>query len=67
MDLNTWRPEDTARRFSLLLAGSLGSFTFTALWLALGWHPLLALLAGVVAGALLRLIAYRLLLLIFRR
>lgn len=67
MDLNAWRPEDSARRFSLLLAGSLGTFTFIALWLALGWHPLLALLAGVLAGTLMRLIAYRLLLLVFRR
>ncbi|EYB67570.1 hypothetical protein DEIPH_ctg035orf0008 [Deinococcus phoenicis] len=67
MDFNSWRPEDTARRFSLMLGGSLGTFAFIALWLGLGWHPLLAVLAGVVAGALLHLLAYPLLLAIYRR
>lgn len=67
MDLNSWRPEDSARRFSLMVAGSVGTFAFIALWLAAGWHPLLALLGGVLAGLLAHLIAYRVLLLIFRR
>jgi len=67
MDLNSWRPEDNARRLSLLLAGSLGTFTFIALWLAAGWHPLLALLGGLLAGGVAHLIAYRVLLPIFRR
>lgn len=67
MDLDAWRPEDTARRLALLLAGSLGTFAFIALWLALGWPLLPALLAGAVVGALLRLTLYGLLLLVFRR
>ena len=67
MDLNSWRPEDTARRFSLMVASSLGTFTFIALWLAAGWNPLLALIGAALAGLLVHLIAYRLLLLVFRR
>lgn len=67
MDLNSWRPEDTARRFSLMVASSLGTFAFIALWLAAGWHALLALLGGMLAGLLVHLIAYRVLLLVFRR
>ena len=52
MDLDSLTPVDHARRFALLLASSLGTFVFVALWMALGWHFLLAALGGVLAGTL---------------
>ena len=43
---------DHARRFALLLASSLGTFVFLAVWLALEWNGFLAVLIGVAAGTL---------------
>ena len=42
---------DHARRFALLLASSIGTFTFLALWMAANWNVLLAVLSGIGAGA----------------
>lgn len=60
MDLESWKPEDNARRFATLLATALGAFVFVALWLGLELNPLLALVAGVatpfLAQPLLRLL-----------
>lgn len=52
MDLNSWKPDDNTRRFATLVATAAGVFAFAALWLGLGWNVVLALVAGVGAGAL---------------
>ncbi len=52
MNLDSLTPVDHARRFGLLLASSLGTFVFVAVWMALGWNPLLAALIGLAAGLL---------------
>lgn len=67
MDLNSWRPEDTARRLAIYFAACAGVFAFMALWMGLPLHFLLALPAGVVAGGLVYALAYPVLLLVFRR
>ncbi|ASN80164.1 MULTISPECIES: hypothetical protein [Deinococcus] len=54
MDLNSWTPDDNARRFATLIATALGTFTFIALWLGLGWNGLLALGGGVLTGVVLQ-------------
>ncbi len=67
MDFNAWRPEDTARRFSIMGASSLGTFLWIGLWLGSGLNPLLALLLGIVAGVIAYLIAFPVLRALFRR
>ncbi|MDL2343274.1 hypothetical protein QOL99_03820 [Deinococcus sp. MIMF12] len=67
MDFNAWRPEDTARRFSIMGASSLGTFLWIGLWLGSGFNPLLALLLGALAGVVTHLIAYPVLRALFRR
>ena len=67
MDFNAWRPEDTARRFSIMGASSLGTFLWIGLWLGSGLNPLLALLLGIVAGVVTHLIAFPILRTLFRR
>ncbi len=52
MDLDSLTPVDHARRFALLLSSSLGTFTFVAVWMALGWPVLAAVLIGGAAGLL---------------
>lgn len=54
MDLESWKPDDNARRFATLIATALGVFVFVALWLGLTWNPLMAALAGAAAGIVLR-------------
>ncbi|KEF33837.1 MULTISPECIES: hypothetical protein [Deinococcus] len=67
MDLNAWRPEDTARRLSIMGASSLGTFLWVGLWLGSGFNPLLALLLGAAAGVIIHLIAYPILRALLRR
>ncbi|UBV42317.1 DUF4395 family protein [Deinococcus taeanensis] len=51
MDLNSWTPDDNARRFATLIATAFAVFAFLALWLGAAWNPLLALLLAAVAAA----------------
>lgn len=67
MDLESWRPEDNARRIALILAGIAGAFVLVALWLAASLHFFLAVLGGAVAGVVVHFLAYPLLLAVFRR
>lgn len=67
MDFNSWRPEDSARRFALMVACCVGVFAFMALWLGLPLNFFLSVLAGAVAGVLVYLVAYPILLAIYRR
>ncbi len=67
MDFDSWRPEDTARRFALMVACSSGIFTFIALWLGLPLNFFLAAPAGAVVGAAMFFLSYPLLLAIYRR
>ena len=48
MDLNSWTPNDKARRLAVLLAAYLSLSAVFALALGLGWAWYLALLAGLV-------------------
>lgn len=50
MDLDSLTPVDHARRFALMLTSALGSFVLVAVWMALEWHFVVALLLGVAAG-----------------
>lgn len=52
MDLNSWTPEDNARRYAIMAASSFGAFVGIAVWLGAEQHPLLGLLAGIAAGFL---------------
>jgi hypothetical protein len=52
MDLDSMTHVDHARRFALLLASSLGTFVFIALWMALNWNIFLAILGGAAVGTL---------------
>ncbi|MFC6592262.1 hypothetical protein ACFP81_09805 [Deinococcus lacus] len=58
MDFNSWRPEDTARRYSIMVGASLGTFTFLGLWLAAEQNILVAILGGLAAALLLFFILY---------
>lgn len=51
MDLNSWKPEDTARRMSIMFSSCVGMFVLLAAWLAYSLNPLLAMVLGVVAAA----------------
>ncbi|SEI63473.1 hypothetical protein SAMN04488058_101195 [Deinococcus reticulitermitis] len=48
MDLNSWTPNDKARRLAVLLAVYLSLSAALALGLGLGWTWYLAVLAGVL-------------------
>ena len=50
MDLDSWTPEDNARRFAMMVAMSIGVFVGLVTWLALEIHLLLALVLGVLVG-----------------
>lgn len=50
MDLNSWKPEDTARRMSIMFSACVGMFVLLAAWLAYNINPLLAMLLGVLAA-----------------
>lgn len=52
MDLDSWTPDDNARRLATLLATLVGMFVFVALWLGAGLHVLLALVCGAVVASL---------------
>lgn len=52
MDLDSLTPVDHARRYALLLASSVGTFVFIAIWMALNWNFFVAVLLGVAAGTL---------------
>ncbi|MFC6618506.1 hypothetical protein [Deinococcus radiophilus] len=51
MDFNSWRPTDTARRFAIMFAVSVGTFACIAAWLAYEQAIWLALLIGVLVAA----------------
>ena len=53
MDLDSWTPEDNARRYAIMVASCLGAFVGIAMWLAAQIHFLLALAAGFAVGLLL--------------
>lgn len=67
MDLNSWTPDDNARRFATLIATASAVFTFLALWLGAGWNPLLALLLAAVDAVIVWLVARAALRAYFRR
>ncbi|ADY25224.1 hypothetical protein Deipr_0048 [Deinococcus proteolyticus MRP] len=67
MDFNSWRPEDTARRFAIMFATSLGTFGWLAAWLAYGQNVWIGLLAGVAVAAVLYWPLYLILRQVFRR
>ena len=54
MDLNSWTPNDKARRLAVLLAVYLSLSAALALGLGLGWAWYLAVLAGVLLYTLAR-------------
>ncbi|THF70161.1 hypothetical protein E7T06_08925 [Deinococcus sp. Arct2-2] len=53
MDLESWKPDDNARRLATLIGSFGGVFAFVALWMGLSLNPFLALLCGVVIGLVL--------------
>ena len=67
MDFNSWQPEDTARRFTILFVTSLGVFTVLAAWLAYEQNIVVALLLGAVVAAALYRPLYLILRQVFRR
>lgn len=67
MDLDSWTPDDNARRLATVIATAAGMFAFVALWLGADFYVLLALLAGAGLGVVVWFIARRLLLVWFRR
>lgn len=67
MDFDSWRPEDSARRFALLVACCVGVFAFIALWLGLPLHFFPSVLAGAAAGFVVYWLAYPIFLAIYRR
>ncbi|GAA4017505.1 hypothetical protein GCM10022631_32750 [Deinococcus rubellus] len=52
MDLDSLTPVDHARRYAILLASSVGTFVFIAIWMALEWNFFVAVLIGVAVGTL---------------
>ena len=50
MDLDSLTPVDHARRYAMLLASSVGTFVFIAIWMALNWNFFVAVLIGVATG-----------------
>ncbi|WP_189069090.1 hypothetical protein [Deinococcus radiotolerans] len=67
MDLNSWTPDDNARRFATLIATASAVFTFLALWMGAAWHPLLALLLAAVDAVIVWVLARAVLRAYFRR
>lgn len=67
MDLDSWTPDDNARRLATLIATGTGMFAFVALWLGASVHVLLGLLLGAGLGVVVWFIVRRLLLAWFRR
>jgi hypothetical protein len=67
MDLESWKPDDNARRLATLIGSFGGVFAFVALWMGLALNPLLALLSGVGLGLLLFALLRPLLRGLFRR
>ncbi|MDB5044431.1 MAG: hypothetical protein JWQ08_481 [Deinococcus sp.] len=67
MDLESWKPDDNARRLATLIGSFGGVFAFVALWMGLSLNPFLALLCGIVAGMLLFVVLRPLLRALFRR
>lgn len=67
MDLNSWTPDDNARRFATLIATASAVFTFLALWMGAALHPLLALLLAAVDAVIVWLVARAALRVYFRR
>lgn len=61
MDLDSWKPNDKARRLAVAIAIQLAVFVFVAVWQALAWPWYLVVLAPVVAYPLVFTGAYRLL------
>jgi len=67
MDLESWKPDDNARRLATLIGSFGGVFAFVALWMGLSLNPLLALLCGVGTGFLLFAVLRPVLRSLFRR
>ena len=67
MDLDSWTPDDNARRLATLIATGAGMFAFVALWLGAVLNALLALFAGAGLGMVVWFLVRRLLLVWFRR
>ncbi|GGK24966.1 hypothetical protein GCM10008955_18290 [Deinococcus malanensis] len=67
MDLDSWTPDDNARRLATLIATGVGVFAFVALWLGAALNVVLALLAGAGLGVVVWFLVRRLLLSWFRR
>lgn len=67
MDFDSWRPEDTARRFAIMFAASVGTFSWMAVWLAYEKPIWLALLAGLGIAVVAFFPLYLILKMVFKR
>lgn len=67
MDFDSWRPEDSARRFALLVACCVGVFAFIGLWLGIPLNFFLSVLLGGVGGFLVYWLTYPIFLNVYRR
>lgn len=61
MNLDSWTPQDKARRVALLLASYLAVIAGLAFWLGLHWAWYMALLAGLVLWGVAFVLSYAIL------